>query len=198
MTDLYNLHPPTKRAGWVKLALLIVVLGTLLLLQPKNAAAHTEGIMQLAAEPAGPYKLTVWTSPDPASTGEPLHVAIAAVTAEDALPLLEADILVTLTPDDGGPAITESATTENSENKFLHEAILEVDDDGGYLVEITVQGGDGGSGQVSFPLTVESQAGTNWTLIVVAFLVVGAAVVLIGRYRRKPELVAEDKVAETQ
>jgi len=181
-------HPIQRTAAGIRLTLLLVGLSALILL-PVTARAHTDGIMQLAAEPAGPYSLTVWTSPDPPTTGEPLHVAMAVVLAEDASPVFDADIEVQLTPDDGGPAVSGPATIENSANKFLHEAVLEIEDSGNYQVEIFVKGADGGSGQVSFPLTVVA-SGINWTLIIVAFLVVGAAVILIARYRRNPALEA--------
>jgi hypothetical protein len=158
----------------------------LLLLLPGTAFAHTEGVMQLASEPAGPYKLTVWTSPDPATTGEELHVAMAVVLAEDASPVLEADIQVRLTPVDGGPVISGAATIENSENKFLHEAILQVETQGDYLVAISVTGADGGSGQASFPLAVEGGGGLNWTLIVLVAIVVAAVALLVVRRLRGP------------
>lgn len=148
------------------------------------AEAHTEGVMQLAAEPAGPYNLTVWTSPDPVEVGE-LHVAIAVVQAEDASPVLEADIQVQLTQDGGDSAISSRATVENSENKFLHEAILEVSESGSYLVTITIEGADGGAGEASFPLVVEGGSALNWPLMLVAVAVVASAVILIARYRRK-------------
>jgi hypothetical protein len=154
------------------------------MLLPLVAAAHTNGVMQLAAEPVGPYNLTVWTSPDPVTTAEPLHVAMAVVMAEDAAPVLEADIEVRLTPDDGGPVISGPATIENSDNKFLHEAILNVESEGNYLVQIAVQGADGGAGQASFPLLVEGGGGVNWTLIVAAVVVVAVVVILILRNRR--------------
>ena len=164
------------------LSLCLVVLGGILLLA-LPAAAHTEGVMQLSAAPAGPYKLTVWTSPDPAEVGE-LHVAIAAVSAEDASPILEADILVRLTPEDGGPAVSSLATIENSENKFLHEAILDVPYGGTYLVEIFVEGADGGAGDASFPLVIESRPVLNLPMIVATVGVVTIALFLVRRYRR--------------
>jgi hypothetical protein len=174
-----------------------VVLAALLLL-PLAAAAHTEGVMQLAAVPAGPYDLTVWTSPDPVTTAEPLHVAIAVVMADDAAPVLEADVEVYLMPDDGGPAISGPATIENSDNKFLHEAILDVENSGNYLVEISVRGADGGAGQVSFPLLVESGGGPNWTLIIAAVIVVVGAGILVFRGRRNPELADEPSGAPVE
>jgi len=181
----------------LRFVLPVVVLAALLLL-PLAAAAHTEGVMQLAAEPAGPYDLTVWTSPDPVTTAEPLHVAIAVVMAEDAAPVLEAEVQVYLTPDDGGPVISGPATIENSDNKFLHEAILDVGSSGNYLVEISVQGADGGAGQVSFPLLVEGGGGLNWTLIIAVVAVAAVAVILVVRSRRNPELAAEPSGAPVE
>jgi hypothetical protein len=167
-----------------RLALVVFILGALLL-GSMTAAAHTEGVMQLAAEPAGPYMLTVWTSPDPATIDEPLHVAIALVLAEDASPVLEADILVQLTPDDGGPAVSGPATVENSENKFLHEAILDVPYGGAYQVEVTVQGVDGGAEAVSFPLVVEGSAPVNVGLVVVTVAAVATVIFFSRRWLRR-------------
>lgn len=177
------LAPPKRKL--VRFQLLFCLAGLIAMaFYARPVAAHTEGVMQLAAEPAGPYMLTVWTSPDPVQVGE-VHVAIAVVQAEDALPVLEADVLVRLTPEDGGQAISGPATTENSENKFLHEAILDVAESGNYQVDIVVEGADGGLGEASFPLVVEGGAGPNWALALAAVAVVAVAVVLIVRYRRQ-------------
>lgn len=164
-------------------SLVIGLLIALSALLPRMATAHTEGVLQLAAEPAGPYMLTVWTSPDPATIGEDLHVAIAVVLAEDASPVLDADVLVRLTPDDGGPVVSGPATTEDSDNKFLHEAILDLNYGGDYLVEIVVEDA-GGSGAVSFPLQVEGAPVLNLPLILLTVGVVVIAVFLFRRYRQ--------------
>ena len=177
---------PAPAGVHFRIMLLVAILGALLIL-PAPAAAHTNGVMQLAAVPAGPYNLTVWTTPDPATTSEELHVAIAVVTAEDAAPVLEADIEVRLTPEDGGSVVSGPATIENSDNKFLHEAILDVESDGNYKVEIFVEGADGGVGQASFPLLVEGGGGLDWTLVIAAVAVVVLVVILVVRRYRKPE-----------
>jgi hypothetical protein len=135
--------------------------------------------------------LTVWTSPDPATIDEPLHVAIALVLAEDASPVLEADIEVRLTPEDGGPDLSGPATVENSENKFLHEAILDVPDGGAYLVEIMVEGLDGGSGDVSFPLTIEGSAPVNVGLVALAAAAVAGALFLVWRTLRRSRAASQ-------
>lgn len=151
------------------------------------AGAHTEGKMQLSAEPAGPYKLTVWTSPDPAETGE-VHIAIAVVLAEDASPVLDADILVVMTAEEGEDQnLSSPATTEDSENKFLYEAVMNVTESNLYQVSIEVIGADGANGSVTFDLEVEGQSGFNWLLIPGIAVVVVAVIILLFVRRRATE-----------
>ncbi len=122
--------------------------------------AHTAGKMQLSAAPAGPYKMTVWTSPEPATLDE-LHIALAVVLAEDASPVLDAEVLVQLIPADGSLVLEEPATTEDSENKFLYEAIFEPATTGLYQVDIQVSGTDGATGNTSFDLEIVDDSGLN-------------------------------------
>ncbi|HCB48063.1 MAG TPA: hypothetical protein DEP47_00715 [Chloroflexi bacterium] len=122
--------------------------------------AHTAGKMQLSAAPAGPYKMTVWTSPEPATLDE-LHIALAVVLAEDASPVLDAEVLVQLIPADGSLVLEEPATTEDSENKFLYEAIFEPATPGLYQVDIQVSGTDGATGNTSFDLEIVDDSGLN-------------------------------------
>lgn len=111
--------------------------------------------MQLASAEAGPFKLTVWTSPDPARVGE-VHVAAAVVSAEDALPILDADVFVELIPQSGqGEVLSGQATTEASTNKFLYERIFEIPAEEIYVVSVTVTDSSGQQGEASFPLAVE-------------------------------------------
>jgi hypothetical protein len=157
----------------------------LLVGRPHFAEAHTAGKMQLAAEPAGPYMMTVWTSPDPAEVGE-IHVALALVMAEDASPILDADVIVRLTSLDGDVSLTGQATTENSENKFLYEAIFELDEPGPYQVGIVASGSDGTSGATSFELVVESAATFNWLYLIPIILGLAAVAFLFIALRQRP------------
>jgi hypothetical protein len=116
--------------------------------------AHAGGKMQLASQDAGPFKLTVWTSPDPAQIGE-VHVAAAVASAEDALPVLDAGVFIEMVPQSGpGARLSGEATTEDSVNQFLYEAIFDVDHEGFYQVTVTATGTDGRQGVVSFALEV--------------------------------------------
>lgn len=118
--------------------------------------AHAGGVMQVASADAGPFKLTVWTSPDPAVVGE-VHVAAAVASAEDALPILDAEVFIELTPQSGqGEQLSGQATTEESTNQFLYETIFDVPAEGLYQVTVTATGADEAEGSVSFDLEVES------------------------------------------
>lgn len=136
--------------------------------------AHTEGKLQLSAVPAGPYQLSVWTSPDPAIVDE-LHVALSIVLAEDASPVLDADVTIRLTNQDDGSTYTAAATTEESENKFLYEAILEPETQGVYEVTILVIGADDLQGGVSFSLEIVNDSGFNLLWLIPIGLVIIAA-----------------------
>ncbi len=142
-----------------------------------HVSAHTAGRMQLSAEEAGPYRLTVWTSPEPVTEGE-LHIALAVVLAEDASPVLDAAVTVILTPEGGEERLSEAASTENSENKFLYEAIFDISETGAYQVDLQVIGADGSRGETSFNLEVESGSSFNWLYIIPVAMVLGATLLL--------------------
>lgn len=153
---------------------------------PQVTEAHTEGKMQLASAPAGPFKLTVWTSPDPAETGE-LHVAVAVVMAEDASPVLDADVTVQLAPVNAdGQTLSLPATAEDSENKFLYEAVFEPAAAGIYLVNLKVVAADGSIGESSFELQVTGNGGSDWLIVIPIVLAVAAAVLLMLAWRNRP------------
>lgn len=161
----------------------IVVTGILLLATVAGpASAHTEGKMQLASEPAGPFKLTVWTSPDPAVVG-PVHVASAVVLADDASPVLDAQVFVEVTPKGASEsALRAQATSEDSTNKFLYEAVLEVTEPGPYQVTVSVEGSDGSTGSASFELEVTGGGGFSWWLLIpLGLVIVAGGAYLVGR-----------------
>lgn len=141
------------------------------------ATAHTDGRMRLSAEEAGPYKLTVWTSPEPVKAGE-LHITLAVVLAEDASPVLDAAVTVNLSPENGGERLSEPATTEDSANKFLYEAVFDIAETGTYQVDLQIVGADGSHGESSFDLEVSSGSSIRWLYLVPVILIIGAIILL--------------------
>ncbi|MDX1613767.1 MAG: hypothetical protein R3300_05610 [Candidatus Promineifilaceae bacterium] len=174
MKKMIELSKPWRQ-GLVAAALFALLLGAVV---ASPAAAHTEGTMQVASADAGPFKLTVWTSPDPAEVGE-IHVAAAVVTAEEAAPVLDAQVVVQMMRADGGdPMLVGTASTEDSENKFLYEAVLTPDRAGLYTVVVEVTGADGATGSTQFELEVAG-SGFNWLLVIVPL---GLAVAGVGAF----------------
>lgn len=164
--------------------LMICTVFILMAILAGRVEAHTAGKMQLSAAPAGPYKMTVWTSPDPATLDE-LHVALAVVLAEDASPILDAKVIVQLVPADGSPVLVEPATTEDSENKFLYEAIFEPPKSGLYQVDIEVTGTDGTTGNASFDLEIVDDPGLNLLYLIPAGLGLAAVLLLFFALRSR-------------
>jgi hypothetical protein len=83
-------------------------------------------------------------------------VAAAVASAEDALPVLDAEVFIELLPQSGqGEMLSGQATTEDSVNRFLYETIFDVPEVGLYLLSVTATGADGQQGVVSFELEVQ-------------------------------------------
>ena len=171
------------RVPLIPLAIWLTI--SLIISSVQPAYAHTEGKMQLAAQPAGPYKMTVFTSPDPATIGE-IHVAALIFKAENATPVLDAEVTVTLeSVDDGGTPLSVPANLGDAENKLLFEAIMLVEEPGIYKVTIAAADSEVGSGEASFELEVVSDGGFNWLYLIPVLAVVLIAVLwLLSRARR--------------
>lgn len=186
------MNQPSLLLGRRKFRVGTILIGCAILfmvvVQTGPVRAHTAGKMQLSAAPAGPYKMTVWTSPEPATLDE-LHVALAVVLAEDASPVLDADVNVQLISADGSPVLEEPATTEDSENKFLYEAIFHPATRGLHQVNIQVSGADGATGNASFELEIVGESGLNVLYLIPVGLGLAAVAMLFFalRGRRTPE-----------
>ena len=110
--------------------------------------------------------MTVFTSPDPAVVGD-IHVAALIFTAEDASPVLDANVTIKMESVDGsGTPQFAPATLGDAENKLLFEVIINVEDPGAYIVTITAEDSEGGSGEASFEIEVESEGGFNWLYLI--------------------------------
>jgi hypothetical protein len=144
---------------------------------PRVAAAHGGGALQLANEPAGPYLLTVWTSPPVAQAGRPLHVTVAVTTAESESPVLDAQVLVSLLPlETNNSPLSAPATTAQSVNKLFYETDFTVANIGRYQLTLHVAGMKG-EGESAFVIDVRPATNVNWLslgLIVFGLIVVVA------------------------
>jgi len=141
--------------GRLSLGLAAVTFILLLAVQPVRA--HITGTPHLVNAPAGEYLVTVWTAPDPVRVDD-FHVIVGVTRPEDPSLVLGETVMVTAAPVDGrSPAVTAQATHEQSDNKFLYEAYLEVEEEG--LYEVTVTVGTAAAGE---------QVGVTFTIAVAA------------------------------
>ena len=128
------------------------IIGSLIV---RLAAAHGGGTSQLNGVTAGPFWLTVWTSPEPVRAGQ-LHVTVGVESgggAPDGI-VLDAVVEVLIAGrSEGGARLSGFATTEQSSNKFLYEVDFELPESGSYLVVINVSGAEG-RGSTAFDLEV--------------------------------------------
>jgi hypothetical protein len=140
----------------------LVVVALTLGVTPGLAGAHG-GRVQVAKAPAGPYLVSVWTSPDSSRVGA-LDVSLAVMEPRTERALLDATAQVTVSPV-GGPGATLVQTLESGSggNPLLHHAVLEIPHEGTWHAVVRVQGA-AGDGQVSFDLSVEPAPSLLWTV----------------------------------
>lgn len=152
-----------------------------------SAGAHGGGTPQLVNESAGPYWISVWTSPEPVRAGE-MHVTVAVSEPgsgqEAGPPVLGAGVRLQLRPQSANYApLSARATNEQSANRLFYEADLTVPDAGRWDAQIMVEGPQG-SGQATFTLQVLPAQGGHSILIGAAGVFAVAALLLFRFYRR--------------
>ncbi len=158
-------------------AALISVLGGMLIVG--LASAHGGGTTQLSGVAAGPFWLTVWTSPDTVRVGE-LHVTvgIGGVDGAPNVPVLDAVVEVEIAAQsEEGVSLSSVATTEQSSNKFLYEVDFVLPESGLYLVTVKVSGADG-QGSGSFDLEVLPAETSDW----LGLMVVGGSLAALAAW----------------
>ena len=162
----------TRRAvNWLGLAAL------LLLFVPRPAQAHGGGVPQLTNAEAGPYRISVWTQPDPIRVGD-FHVTVAisqapkpgASTREAGELVLDATVQEQAEPvSQVGDTLSAPATRDNAVNKLFYEADLTLPADGEWRVDIHVNGA-AGAGSAAFeiealpPSPFNTVVGFGWPL----------------------------------
>jgi hypothetical protein len=151
----------------------LFILLMLMLLWPTQALlAHGGGLLQVSAEPAGPYKVSVWTSPARLEANNSGHITVSVADEADA-PVLDAAVLVQLQSLETDEIMSVPATTAQSTNKLFYEADMILPEVGRYSMTIQVNGTEG-SGEITFPVEVQPAGNTSWFLV--GFIVLGLAI----------------------
>ena len=152
----------------------------LALLAAVPALAHGGGKQQIAGEPAGPYRVYVWTSPDPWRVGQ-THTTVAVTRLLDSgeeTPATGLEVFVTYQPagSQAGQGERVAAVEQMGAQQGYYEADGAVAAAGDWQVAVAVSGAEG-EGRASFREAVLPATGFNWWLIgggvLLALLLVG-------------------------
>lgn len=149
---------PNKRTQPRSLAVIALAL-LFTILMPETVLANG-GQVRVANYPIGPYEVTVFTSPVPLQTGI-VDVSVLLQRQEDKAIVENAEILLTITPLNGGSPQKYPVTREQATNKLYYAAEFPVDQPGRYRIELAIRA-PGGAGSVAFDVTVERATSSLW------------------------------------
>ena len=86
-------------------------------------AARADGGAIRVQEVAGPYRITVWSAPEPLRAG-PADLSVLVQRADDGSPALDAEVELRLEGPAPGPPVVARATREQSTNGLLYAAAV--------------------------------------------------------------------------
>lgn len=148
--------------------------------------AHGGGLIHVAGEPAGDYRVTVWVAPNEVEAGKTLHFTVAVVEGENNDIILDADVDIDVFAlGSTAPVLSGPATTEQSVNKLFYEADFPEAPEAGMYTVVTTVNGRLGIGDVSFDFEIiPAKTSVNWLFIGLGGLVL---VVVVGFFlSRRP------------
>lgn len=157
---------------------------------PTAASAHGGGTPQIVDGAAGPYRISVWTQPEPLRAGE-VHLTIAVMepqSADENAPdqmILDAAVAVDFQPVDPSAAqpLHAEAELQSTFGSPYYEADVELPSEGEWRITVAATG-DAGQGAVSFDGTVLPPYSVNWILLASIGLVFGAIIIFMGMRER--------------
>lgn len=186
-----------------RIVLLLSLLCLTLTAATAAASAHGGGTPQVVDVPAGPYRIFVWTSPDPWREEELAHVTVAVTRVDAAgqvFPLTDVRVTVRLfsetQPDQ---AVTLLAQPVSAVATGFYEVDYPLPEDGLWRIEIEALGAEG-VGAVAFTMVAEPAASARWPVwagVAFAAAIVAFAVLQTARRRsprRNPQRGQEQSV----
>jgi hypothetical protein len=158
----------------------LALLGVVFLLPPPAGAVHG-GVDRLSREAAGPYLLSAWTRPEPATTAGVL--LSVAVMRPDGAPVLDAIVEVTAEPlAPSGTVVRLPATREASANRLYYAVELPVSTVGRWRIRVAANGA-AGAGQANFEMSVARHDGPGIAVLVASAAAAIAALGWLARTR---------------
>lgn len=170
-----------------KIILLLIFLFSVMTTAVIPVFAHGGGLIYVAGEQAGDYRVTVWVAPNEVETGKTLHFTVAVVKAENNDMILDANVgIEVFVANTDTLVLSGPATTEQSVNKLFYEADFPESPSVGTYTVVTTVDGDAGMGDVSFDFEViPAKTTINWLFIGIGGLVV---IIIVGFFlSRRPE-----------
>lgn len=150
--------------------------------------AHGGGTPQLSDVMAGPFRIFVWTSPEPWRAGGEAHVTVAVTSLDAAgqtIPVDDAAVAIELAPSDAPEqAIVLTATPLAGAGAGFYEGDTSLAQAGEWEVSVRVSTVVG-AGDARFVYQVQPGSQINWLLWLGAALAVLAVVGYLGTRRTK-------------
>jgi len=143
--------------------------------------AHGGGLIHVAGEPAGDYRVTVWVAPNEVEASKTLHFTVAVVEAENNDMVLDSEVgIEVFVAGTDERVLFGPATTEQSVNKLFYEADFSEAPEAGIYTVVTTVNGRLGNGDVAFDLEIiPAKTTVNWLFVGIGALVV---IVTIGLF----------------
>ena len=135
---------------------------------PASVNAHGSGTPRLVNVIAGPYRLWVWSLPDPIRVGE-THISVAveeAAPAEQSTSASDFTVQLTLnTLDQSHPPFTLTTSKQDRFLQSYYETDFAMPAVGEWQATVTISG-PAGVGMVAFSFTVLPPLRVNWELVI--------------------------------
>src|SRR5262245_42446291 len=125
-------------------------------------AARADGGAIRVQEVAGPFRITVWSAPEPLRAG-PADLSVLVQRADDLSPALDAEVELQLEGPLPGPPIVARATREQSTNGLLYAAPVALPAAGTWRLSAKVRRG-GDAVEVGGELPVAAARPRLWSL----------------------------------
>jgi hypothetical protein len=130
---LYRMKFTLSRvANLAGMALLFIAIAS----GPAIRRAQTHGAVAQFTREAGPFVVTVFTTPSPLEAG-PVDISLLIQNRENGQPVLDCVALVQLRKDDA-TSIRSEATHEAGQNKLLYAARVKVPESGVWELDVTI------------------------------------------------------------